>query len=117
MFAGISHSLSGLAAAQAKINSAAHNIANAHTSGFENTRTRVDAAGSGGAQVTLDQSQNSLVSRVQGASGDSFEFESSQVNLEEEVVNLLIAKRSFEVNVKAIEIQDQALGTLLDIIE
>lgn len=113
MFAGISHSLSGVAAAQAKITTAAHNISNAHTAEFKKTRTIVEESGSGGVQVT----QHSQASHVQGASGDLFEQEYSHVNLEEEVVNLLIAKRSFEVNVKAIDLQDQAIGTLLDIIE
>ncbi len=117
MFAGISSSLTGLAAAQAKINTAAHNIANNQTPEFKKTRTILEESTAGGVQVTLDQVQTSGASTLREASESQSELELSNVNLEEEVVNLLIGKRSFEANVKAIDLQDQALGSLLDILE
>ena len=117
MFAGISHSLSGLAAAQTKINTAAHNIANANTAEFKKTRALSEESAVGGVQVTLNQVNTSGSVVLRDSDQGLSEQELSNVNLEEEVVNLLIGTRAFEVNLKALDLQDQALGSLLDIIE
>ena len=55
MFAGISSSLSGLATAQTKINTAANNIANANSIEFKKSRTLSEESSSGGVQVSLEK--------------------------------------------------------------
>ena len=117
MFAGIASSLSGLAAAQSKIHTAAHNIANANTTEFKKTRTLVEESAAGGVQVTFSQDQTSGAIIVQEFDDGLIEQELSNVNLEEELVNLLIGQRSFEANLKALDLQHQALGSVLDITE
>ena len=117
MFAGISSSLSGLAAAQTKINTAAHNIANANSVEFKKIHTVSEESPSGGVQVSLEKVNTPGSIVLQGSDQGLIEQELSNVNLEEELVNLLVGKRSFEANRSAINLQDEALGSLLDIIE
>lgn len=117
MFAGIHHSLSGLAAAQNRINTAAHNIANAHTPEFKKSRAIFEESTGGGVQVSLGSENTPGPVVLQETEEELIAQEFSNVNLEEELVNLLLGQRSFEVNVRAIEVQDDALGSLLDIHE
>ena len=117
MFSGISSSLSGLAAAQSKINTAANNIANANSVEFKKTRTVFEEASPNGVQVTLEKVDTPGAVVFQESDQGLIEQELSNVNLEEELVDLLIGKRSFEANLSAINLQDEALGSLLDIIE
>ena len=117
MLAGIQNSLSGLASAQSRINTAAHNIANANTPDFKKSRTVFEESSAGGVQVSLESVNTSGPIIIQETEEGLVEQELSNVNLEEELVNLLIGQRSFEANARAIEIQDDTLGSLLDILE
>ncbi|MGB0911821.1 MAG: flagellar basal body rod C-terminal domain-containing protein [Nitrospirales bacterium] len=117
MFAGISSSLSGLTAAQTKINTAANNIANANTPEFKKSRTISEDVSSGGVQVSLDRLNGQDPVALQESTEGLDEVEFSNVNLEEELISVLSAQRSYESNLNAIALQDEALGSLLDILE
>ncbi len=117
MFPSISSSYSGLVAAQTRINVAANNIANAHTTDFKKTRTIAEESSSGGVQVTLEKVKTPGSVVFQESDQGLIEQELSNVELEEEFMNLLIGQRSFEANLKAIEVQGQTLGSVLDIVE
>ena len=115
MLAGISSSLSGLAAAQSKINVAANNIANAHSEEFKKTRANLSESSAGGVQVTLE-TLNTPGSVVLKETGQGLvEQEVSNVDLASEFVDVLSGKHLFEANVQAIKTQDETLGSLLDI--
>lgn len=117
MFPSISNSYSGLVAAQARINAAANNIANANTPDFKKTRTLLEESSSGGVQVTLEKVNTPGSVVLEDSDQGLIKQELSNVSLEEEFVNLLIGKRSFEANLKSIEVQNQTLGSVLDIVE
>jgi flagellar hook-associated protein FlgK len=88
--------LSGLQAAQTRMASSAHNIANAATPGFHRQRVAQQSAPGGGVATTLQRSP------VQGDA------------LAEDLVALKLAQHLFTANLKVLRTQDRMLGTLLD---
>ncbi|WP_447971488.1 flagellar basal body rod C-terminal domain-containing protein [Nitrospira sp. M1] len=117
MSVGLTYSLSGLAASQAKLNAAANNIANANTAEFKKSRVIAEEASSGGVIVTLDQVDTPGPLALRESEEGLIEQELSNVDLAEELVNVLISRQSFEANLSAIATQEQTLGSLLDILE
>ncbi|GJL52438.1 flagellar basal body protein [Candidatus Nitrospira salsa] len=117
MSVGLSYSLSGLAAAQAKLVTAANNIANANTTEYKKTRTTFEESSGGGVHVTLDSVQTAGPVALLESEQGLIEQELSNVDLGEELVNVLISRQSFEANLSAIAVQEHTLGSLLDIVE
>ena len=115
MISAINSSLSALQAFAKKTESIAHNTANVNTDGFKKTK------------VTLHQgAENSVVPQVsridtpgplvyeQTAEGETL-VEKSNVEISEELPEMMLTKRFFQANVKMVQIQDEMLGSLLDI--
>lgn len=88
--------LSGLHAAQTRLGSSAHNIANAVTPGFRRQVVAQQTAPNGGVTTTIERAP------VQGDA------------LAEDLVSLKLARHLFTANLKVMRTQDQMLGTLLD---
>lgn len=94
--------LSGLRAAQTRLDAAAHNLANAQTPGFKRQvvqQTAVPDAGGVQAQVLREDVE-------QAGSLD---------HLAEDLIGQRQAFYSFATNLKTIETEDRMLGSLLDI--
>lgn len=89
-------SLSGMNAAQTRLQASAHNIANFNTPDF--TRQEV-------MQSTLAEG---------GTRADVVHAGSSGANLEADIVQQLLAKNSFMANLSAFKASNAALGSLLD---
>lgn len=90
-------SISGLQAAQLRLDSAAHNVANTNTRGFNRqTVTQVDEPKLGGTRVSVGKSKQ------------------EGVELEREAVDQISATYAFKANVKTLKTQDEMLGSLLD---
>ncbi len=117
MIAGIYSSLSGLAAAQTKITTAAHNTANANTDGFKKQRALHQEVQTQGVATTIEQVDTPGPVIFRETEKGLIEVEQSNVDLGEEAVNLLVGKRLYEANLKALDLQNQALGSVLDIVE
>lgn len=88
--------LSGLHAAQTRLGSSAHNIANAVTPGFRRQVVAQQTAPNGGVTTTIERAP------VQGDA------------LAEDLVSFKLARHLFTANLKVMRTQDQMLGTLLD---
>ena len=88
--------LSGLQAAQTRMSSSAHNIANAVTPGFRRQLVAQQTVPEGGVTTTIERAS---------AAGDA---------LAEDLVALKLAQHLFSANLKVLRTQDQVLGTLLD---
>jgi flagellar basal body rod protein FlgC len=87
---------SGLAAAGLRLDSAAHNIANAQTPHFRRQLVAQEAVASGGVSATT------LRSNEPGA------------ELETEIVGQMSALYTFRANLQSLKAQDRMLGSLLD---
>jgi flagellar hook-associated protein FlgK len=88
--------LSGLHAAQTRMSSSAHNIANAVTPGFRRQVVAQQSVPNGGVAATIERAP---------AQGDA---------LADDLVALKLAQHLFTANLKVLRTQDQMLGTLLD---
>lgn len=97
IFGSFSASSSGMTASQARLDVAAHNVANLSTEGFK--RQQVSAAEvspTGGVVVSLSQS---------AATG---------ARMEDDVVGAMQAKNDFQANAMALRISNSAVVRLLD---
>ena len=117
MIAGIYSSLSGLSAAQTRITTAAHNTANANTDGFKKQRTLHQEVEPQGVATTIEQVNTPGPVIQRDTDTGVVDVELSNVDLAEEAVNLLVGKRHYEANLRALDLQNQTLGSLLDIVE
>jgi flagellar basal body rod protein FlgC len=88
--------LSGLSAASSRLETAAHNIANAQTAGFRRQLVQQAAQAECGVTVSIGSV---------AATGDA---------LIEDVVAQMSAAHSFEANVMTLKAHDRLLGNLLD---
>ncbi len=88
--------LSGLNAAQTRLNASANNIANMNTEGFRRDEVSATAAAGGGVEVSV-------------AKADTV-----GTNLVQDVVEQKLAVLEFKANVQVLRTADQMVGTLLD---
>lgn len=93
--------LSGLHAAQTRLDTSAHNLANAQTPGFRRHAVQQTAAPAGGGVLTQVVREDTA--------------QAGQLNhLAEDLVDQRMSLYSFKANLKTIEAEDRMLGTLLD---
>jgi flagellar hook protein FlgE len=91
-------SLSGMQAAQTRLDASAHNIANQQTEGFQPLEVQQSTQQGGGV--------SSQVERSSSGAGPS---------LEDDVVAQLQAKNSFLANLNVFKTNDSMMGSLLNI--
>lgn len=87
---------SGLQAAQARLNSSAHNVANAQTEGFQRQQTTTQSLPSGSVQAQTNR------------------LPQTGTELAQDTVERISAAYSFEANLKTIQTADSMIGALLD---
>lgn len=88
---------SGLQAAQQKLNSSAHNVANMNTQGFRSVEVSQEAV----------EPQGGVRTRTGRAAQEG-------VALEKEAVDQMEATYSFSANLQVMKTQERMLGSLLD---
>lgn len=91
-----STALSGINAAQTRLDSAAHNIANVNTQGFKRQEVVQKEQVGGGVTTGLTKAE------IEGAA------------LEADMVNQLQAKNAYLINLQVFKTIDKMAGTLLD---
>jgi flagellar hook-associated protein FlgK len=92
----LSIALSGLQAAQTRLGTAGHNIANSATPGFKRQTVDASAVPEGGVAVSVTQASQA---------GHA---------LEEDMVGLLQGEHAFLANLAVFKAQDRMMGSLLD---
>ena len=114
MISALNTTVSALRAFATKLGVTADNIANVNTDGFKKSRATLqeDRNGSVRVEITRDESPGFIYDQVQN--GEDPEKEASNVDLSEEIPDLMITKRAYQANIKAIDAQDEMLGSLLD---
>ncbi|MDT7041360.1 flagellar basal body rod C-terminal domain-containing protein [Candidatus Nitronereus thalassa] len=117
MVSGIYSSLSGLTAAQKRITTAAHNTANANTDGFKKQRVLHQEVKPQGVETVVEQVNTPGPIAFRETENGLIQFEQSNVDFAEEAVNLLVGKRHYEANLRALDVQNKTLGSVLDILE
>lgn len=115
MSQAINAALSALGAFGTKLNVAANNIANVNTDGFKKSRAILQNTEPGGVTVSINR-VDTPGWPLSPEDSTAETRESSNVELEEEIVNLTTTKQAYEANLKTIKTEDQMLGTLFDIL-
>ena len=115
MIRAMDAALSALGAFMTKLNVTANNIANVHTDGFKKSQVILKDADPSGVTVS--------VSRVENAGwphpsddGTAEMHESSNVKLEEEIINLITTRHAYNANLKTIKTEDEMMGAIFDIL-
>lgn len=97
----ISANISSMQAHQTMMNNSANNVANVNTDGFVPKDTK------------MSNSEGTVTANTREA--DNNGSTKSQTDLSKEIPDQMIAQDATAVNVKAIQTQDDILGSLLDI--
>jgi len=96
--------LSGMRAAQLRLDASAHNVANVQTPGFQRQQVSQTAQpATGGVSVQVGQEPASV------AQADGFN------RLAEDMVEQRMSLYSFTANLRTVQTQDAMLGALLDV--
>ena len=116
MIPSVNSTLSALQAYRKSMGVTANNIANVNTDGFKKSRATIEEGANGGVEVAVDN-VNTPGHSYEELQGDQMvEKETSNVNLEEELPDLMVTKRTYEANLKVLQTRDKMLGSMLDII-
>ncbi|MDF1874916.1 hypothetical protein JHD48_04130 [Sulfurimonas sp. SAG-AH-194-I05] len=97
----ISSNISSIQAQQTMLNTGANNIANVTTDGFVPKDTKISNTGNSVTANTRKSDNNGL--------------QRSQTDLAKELTDQIVAEDAVAVNVNTIKVQDEMLGSLLDI--
>ena len=116
MISSVNSTIAALQANRIRLGVTADNIANVNTDEFKKNRVIQKEGVEGGIQVDVNR-VNSPGHRYQAFEGNQqVEKESSNVNLEEELPEMMVTQRTYEANLKVLQTHDKMLGTLLDIV-
>ena len=115
MISGINAALSGLTAIQKKIEANANNVANLNTDGYKKIRVTLQAQEPQGIEAIAQQIQTPGPMVYEQTSAGETLVEKSNVELSEELPSMMLSRRFFQANLKTVQIQDEMLGSLLDI--
>lgn len=96
-----STALSGLQAAQLRLDAAANNVANAQTPGYRRETVAQQSAPGGGVQAQLQRAPQPGAALEQDV-------------VEQDVVEQLAATYAFKANLRTLQTQQHTLGALLD---
>lgn len=113
MISGVSSSLSGLSAFTGKLSNAAGNVANVNTDEYKKTTATIVEDKNCLPRVNIDK-PNTPGTIVQETDGTVREL--SKVELAGEFPQMMISRRGYEANIKALQARDETIGSLLDII-
>lgn len=110
-------SLSGLNAFQRQLSVTAHNVANVNTDGFKKSRTVLESTPPQGVVAKSEKLElPGPLALEQTPDGEQL-VEQSNVDIGEEAVSLMTGRRAYEASLRTLKITDEALGSLLDIVD
>ncbi len=106
--------LSALNAFDKKNDVIANNIANVNTDGFKKSRATMEETAPTGVKVSVER-VNTPGDRVSIEGVKNGERETSNVDLEEEIIGLSVNQLNYEANLKTVKTNEEMQGTLFDI--
>jgi flagellar basal-body rod protein FlgC len=106
--------LSGIKAFGTKIGVTANNVANVNTDGFKKSRAVLEEGHPSGVTVSIEEIDTpGAILPAQDGSGET--RETSNVALEEEVVNLITTRTAFSANIETLKTWDEMTESLIDL--
>jgi flagellar basal body rod protein FlgG len=107
--------LTALRAFDEKLSITANNIVNANTDGFKKSRAALEEIAPSGVSASSEQvnTPGDIVT-IDGVNQE--ERETSNVNLEEEMITLMTIQNNYEANLKTVKTTEELQGMLFDIL-
>ncbi len=114
MISPMNPSIAGIKALSTKLAVTANNIANIETDGFKKSRAVLEEAVPDGVTVTTERvdTPGSLLPTDDGSGRTR---ETSNVALEEEMINLITTHRAYEANLQPVKTWDKMMESVLDL--
>ena len=114
MSVALNAALTGLRAFDKKLDVTAHNTANVNTDGFKKSRAVLQEDYPSGVKVSVEKTDTpGMLLPVEAGSTEM--RESSNVSLEDGLLELLTTQYGYESNLKVVETEEEILGELLNI--
>jgi len=107
---------SALAALGEKLGVTSNNVANMDTEGFKKSRAILEEATPSGVTVSINRI-DTPGSPLPSEGGGQGVRESSNVDMEHEMVDLITTKDAYTADLKTIKTEGEILGTLFDILD
>ncbi len=111
----VSSALSAVTAFQKKMNVTANNIANVQTNEFKKSRVTLEEGDNGGVEAQVQQLDTPGIPMETIQDNTVTEVESSNVDLAEELTEMIPTKAGYSANLKTLQVQDEMLGSFLDL--
>jgi flagellar basal body rod protein FlgG len=108
--------LSALAALGEKLGVTGNNVANMNTEGFKKSRAILEEAVPSGVTVSINRIDTPGSPLPSEGDGEGVR-ESSNVAVEQEMVDLITTKDAYTANLKTIKTEEEILGTLFDVLD
>lgn len=107
-----------MSANAARLAVAAHNIANINTEGFRASTATIESNAAGLPVVTITQSTTAgpLIMMPEGLPGGEVYRALSNTSLAEEFVQMQLAEIGYKAGASIIPVQNEMIGTILDIL-
>ena len=115
MIVGMYSSISGLQAFEKKLESTANNMANVNTDGYKKTRVTLQEGQPYGVRIHAEKTTTPGPQVYEQTNKGFSLVEKSNVELSEELPNLMLTRRFYQANLKAIKTAEEMLGSLLDV--
>jgi len=115
MISGIHSALSGLVAIQKKVEANANNVANVNTDGYKKTSVTLQEQEPQGVKAEVRQMATPGPMVYEQTPAGEILVEKSNVELSEELPSMMLSRRLFQANLKTVQIEDEMLGSLLDL--
>jgi flagellar basal-body rod protein FlgC len=112
MISGINSSLAAFFTFGAQLSNTAGNVANVNTDGYKKTVGTIveDSAGLPALALSTSDSPGALIQK------DGVMTETSNVDLNEELPQMIVTRTGYEANIKALQVQDDLLKSTLNIL-
>ena len=115
MISASATSLSALQAFGSKIQANANNIANANTDGYKKTRVNLASKAPQGVQIQIDRSGTAGPTVYQDGDSGPESVELSNVDLGNEIPEMILNSTYYKANLKTIQVENEMLGSLLQV--
>lgn len=115
MISPLYSAIGALSAYSKKMGTAANNIANVNTDGFKKSRVNLQEGSNGGVTVNTQMIDTPGSIKETVRNGEVVQTESSNVDLAEELTEMIPTKAAYNANLKSVQVQEQMMGTLLNI--
>ncbi len=116
MISSISSTLSALSAYGKKAAVTANNVANWQSHEFKKSQAIFTEGENNSVEVEIRRTETPGPIVADVKEGERVETEGANVDLAEEIPQTVMTQRGYEANLKAIEVQDETLKSVIDIV-